>query len=98
MTKKPYRVAQWATGNVGLRSLKAIIEHPHLELAAVCVYPPGKVGRDTGALCDLPRTGVIATDKIEDIVAAKPDCVAYMPIIQRSMLSAVCSKPASMSR
>ena len=27
-----YRVVQWATGNIGSRSLRAVIEHPQLEL------------------------------------------------------------------
>ena len=27
-----YRVVQWATGNIGTRSLRAVIEHPRLEL------------------------------------------------------------------
>ena len=30
-----YRVVQWGTGNVGRLALKAIIEHPDLELAGV---------------------------------------------------------------
>jgi 4-hydroxy-tetrahydrodipicolinate reductase len=78
MAKQRYRVAQWATGNVGLRSLRAIIEHPLFELVAVRVYSPAKVGMDAGALCGTARTGIIATASIEEIIAAKPDCVVYM--------------------
>ena len=33
MENKRYRVVQWATGNIGTRALRAVIEHPELELA-----------------------------------------------------------------
>jgi 4-hydroxy-tetrahydrodipicolinate reductase len=28
-----YRVAQWATGNIGARTMRAVLEHPNLTLA-----------------------------------------------------------------
>jgi len=37
---KRYRVVQWATGNVGSRSLRHIINHPDMVLAGVYVHPP----------------------------------------------------------
>src|SRR5258708_2929010 len=73
------RVAQWATGNIGTRSLRAVIEHPDMELVGVHVYSADKVGRDAGSLCGLADTGVVATDDIEAVVGAAPDCVLYMP-------------------
>ena len=75
----PYRVAQWATGNVGTRSLRAVIEHPALTLVGLYVYADAKAGRDAGELCGLPPVGVKATRRIDDIIAARPDCVLYMP-------------------
>ncbi len=78
MHRRPYRVAQWATGNVGLRSLRAVIEHPDLELVGLYVYSERKVGQDAGTLCGVERTGVVATDDIEQILAARPDCVLFM--------------------
>lgn len=48
--KTPLRVVQWATGNVGLRSLRAIIEHPAMELAGVYVHAAAKAGQDAGTL------------------------------------------------
>jgi 4-hydroxy-tetrahydrodipicolinate reductase len=74
-----YRVVQWATGNVGTRALRAVVEHPHLDLVGVRVYSDDKVGRDAGELCGLPPVGVAATQSITDIVALRPDCVLYMP-------------------
>lgn len=76
---KTCRVVQWATGNIGLRSLRTLIEHPGLELVGLYVYGDAKVGRDAGELCGLPATGVKATRNIEEILALKADCVVYMP-------------------
>jgi hypothetical protein len=35
MSDKKYRVIQWATGNIGSRALRSIIEHPRMELAGL---------------------------------------------------------------
>jgi 2,4-diaminopentanoate dehydrogenase len=78
MASDRYRVVQWATGNIGLRSLRAVIEHPQLELVGLYVYSDAKVGRDAGELCGAAPTGVVATRDIEEILALKPDCVLYM--------------------
>ena len=73
------RVVQWATGNIGTRSLQHVIEHPQLTLAGLYVTSPAKVGVDAGELCGLPPTGVAATSDIEEIFALHADCVIYMP-------------------
>jgi hypothetical protein len=73
------RVVQWATGNIGSRSLRHIIEHPGLVLAGVYVTSEAKSGRDAGDLCGLPPTGVTATSDIDEILALGADCVLYMP-------------------
>jgi 4-hydroxy-tetrahydrodipicolinate reductase len=74
-----YRVFQWSTGTIGVRALRAIIEHPELVLAGVYVHGKDKVGRDAGEICGLPTVGVTATDSIEDVVTSGADCVLYMP-------------------
>jgi 4-hydroxy-tetrahydrodipicolinate reductase len=74
-----YRVVQWATGNIGARSLRAVIEHPELDLVGLYVHSGDKVGRDAGELCGLGPTGVVATNEIDDIIGLRPDCVLYMP-------------------
>jgi 4-hydroxy-tetrahydrodipicolinate reductase len=76
---KTYRVVQWATGNIGTRSLRSVIEHPGLELAGVYVHSADKAGRDAGELCGLDATGVLATTDVDEIVALGADCVLYMP-------------------
>lgn len=74
-----YRVVQWASGNIGSRALRAVVEHPDLTLAGLYVHTPDKVGRDAGELCGLGPTSVIATHDIDEIVALGADCVLYMP-------------------
>ncbi len=73
------RVVQWATGNIGSRSLRQVIEHPGLELAGVYVTSAAKSGRDAGDLCGLPPTGLAATSDVDEILALGADCVLYMP-------------------
>ena len=76
---KKYRVVQWATGNVGSRALRRAIEHPAMEVVGVWVHGASKVGRDAGELAGIAPIGVKATNRIEDVLALKPDCVLYMP-------------------
>jgi len=89
----PYRVVQWATGNIGTRSLRHVIDHPDLELVGVYVYSDAKVGRDAGDLCGAPSTGVAATRDIDDVLALHADCVLYMP--QQCNVDDVCRVLAS---
>jgi hypothetical protein len=76
---KPPRVVQWATGNIGARSLRGVIEHPGLELAGVYVTSPAKAGKDAGDLSGVAATGVLATADLDQILALGADCVLYMP-------------------
>jgi hypothetical protein len=76
----PIRVAQWGTGIVGSAAVRAIAEHPELELVACYAWSEDKVGRDVGELCGMRKLGVRATDSLDAILAARPDCVLYMPL------------------
>jgi hypothetical protein len=78
MAESPYRVVQWATGNIGLQSLRAVIEHPDLELVGLYVYSDAKAGQDAGQLCGLDPIGVVATRDRDEVMALRPDCVLYM--------------------
>src|ERR1700674_5757545 len=65
----PLKVIQWTTGNVGRRSLRAIVAHPDLDLVGVYAHGPDKVGRAAAALCGLDGDlGVRATDDIDELV------------------------------
>lgn len=78
MAQRKYKVIQWATGNVGTRGLRTVIEHPELDLVGLWVSSEGKVGRDAGELAGTHPTGVIATNSVADLVAMQADCVLYM--------------------
>ena len=76
---RPYTVVQWATGNIGARAMRAVIEHPDMTLVGVMVHTADKEGRDAGELCGMDRVGIRATRSIDDIVGLGADCVLYMP-------------------
>ncbi|WP_280400696.1 NAD(P)H-dependent amine dehydrogenase family protein [Nocardia carnea] len=74
------RVAQWATGTIGSRTLRGIVEHPELVLTGVYSHTPEKQGRDAAELCgSRTPTGVRATGEIDEILRDAPDCVLYTP-------------------
>jgi 2,4-diaminopentanoate dehydrogenase len=81
MSQKTYRVIQWATGVVGKASLRHFIENPIIELVGVLVTNPEKVGKDAGDIAGLPKTGVLATDDVEKIIALEADGVHFAPIV-----------------
>lgn len=72
------QVVHWGTGNTGVHGLRALIQHPDLNLVGVVVHSPDKAGRDAGDLCGLPPTGVIATADVPAAVALQADCMSYM--------------------
>jgi hypothetical protein len=72
---KKYRVIMFGTGFVGHFALRAIIQHPQLELAGVWVHHPEKVGLDAGAIAGTARTGILATNDIDALLARRADCL-----------------------
>ncbi len=77
-----YRVIQWASGAMGKTCLRAVIDHPDLELAGLFVYSGKKEGRDAGEIAHREPTGVIATCSMEEILAIDADVVIHAPRIQ----------------
>ena len=73
-----YRVIQWATGNIGTRAMRSVIDHPQMELVGLWVSSPDKAGRDAGELAGISAIGVKATNSGDEIVALDADCVLYM--------------------
>ncbi len=67
---------------MGKTCLRAVIDHPDLELVGLFVYSDRKIGRDAGEIARRPPTGVIATSKMEDILALDADVVIHAPRIQ----------------
>ena len=48
-----FRVVQWTTGNIGTKSVHAIVANSLLELVGCYAWSPDKVGRDVGELCGI---------------------------------------------
>ena len=71
---------QWTTGNVGQRSVRAVVGRPDLELVGCYAWSPDKVGRDVGELCGIDPIGIAATDDVDALLALAPDCVVYNPM------------------
>jgi hypothetical protein len=81
MSVDALRVIQWTTGNIGRRSLHAILGRDDLELVGVYAHGPDKVGRDASELCGWPeQTGVLATNDIDALLALGADACCYNPL------------------
>ena len=76
-----FRVVQWATGSVGVAAVKAVLEHPELELAGCWVHSKAKAGRDVGEIVGAGPLGVAATDSIDEFIAMDADAVVYAPLL-----------------
>lgn len=76
----PIRVVQWTTGNVGKRSVEAVMKRPDLELVGCYAWSAEKSGRDVGELCGIDPVGVAATNDVDALLALEPDCVVYNPM------------------
>ncbi len=74
------RVVQWTTGNVGKRSVRAVVGNPDLELVGCYAWSDDKVGVDVGELCGIDQIGVAATNDVDALFALSPDVVVYNPM------------------
>jgi hypothetical protein len=73
----PIRVIQVSTGNVGTHALRAIIQHPGLELVGLWVHSAERVGQDAGTLVGLAETGVLASNDLDGLLALDAAVVCY---------------------
>ena len=72
------RVAQIGTGNVGGHALTELITNPQFELTGVWVSSESKAGKDAAELVGLENsTGITATNDLEAVLAAEPECAVY---------------------
>ncbi|KIX06640.1 uncharacterized protein Z518_04616 [Rhinocladiella mackenziei CBS 650.93] len=73
------RVVHCGTGPTGRVTLRALLNHPDLELVGLLVFSAQKDGVDAGQVCQLDRDlGVKATRDVDALIAAKPDVVTYV--------------------
>jgi hypothetical protein len=75
-----YRVVQWTTGNVGRRSIRALVANPNFELVGCYVWSAEKEGVDVGELAGIDPVGIAATRDVDALLALRPDCVVYNPM------------------
>lgn len=75
---RPLRVIQRTTGNVGRRSLHAILSRPDMEFVGVFAHGADKAGVDATELTDFPGTNAVPT-----VVAVAPGIVtlADRPVV-----------------
>lgn len=74
-----HRIVQWTTGNVGQRSVLAVLANDDLELVGCYAWSPDKVGHDVGELVGTDPIGITATDDVDALLGLRPDCVVYNP-------------------
>ena len=78
MADREYRVVHCGTGATGVFGVRAVADHPDLELVGHLVFDPAKEGVDSGELGRIGRKlGVPATRDIDALIALKPDCFSY---------------------
>lgn len=78
---KPYRVIQWTTGGNGQALMRAVINHPDLELVGCKVFSGEKHGVDAGTLARVDPIGVTATTDRDEILALNADVVLHVPLL-----------------
>jgi hypothetical protein len=65
------------TGNSGAAALRAILQHPDLELVGHFVSTPAKATRDSGAVVGAAPVGVTTTNEWADVIDLGADCLTY---------------------
>ncbi|MGH3645496.1 MAG: NAD(P)H-dependent amine dehydrogenase family protein [Mycobacterium sp.] len=71
------KVGVWGPGSMGVIALRAVIDHPELELVALVVHSEAKQGRDAGELCGIDPVGVVASRNPDDLLNGDADVVIY---------------------
>lgn len=77
-----YKVIQWASGSMGKACMRAILDHPDLELVGLYVYNDAKVGKDAAGIVRRDPIGVAATNNMDEILALDADVVVHAARIQ----------------
>ncbi|MEZ0365615.1 dihydrodipicolinate reductase [Mycobacterium sp. pUA109] len=83
------KVGVWGPGSMGVIALRAVIDHPELELVDLVVHSDTKAGRDAGELCGADPVGVVATQDPAALLAGDTDAVVYAAAANLRPLEAV---------
>jgi 4-hydroxy-tetrahydrodipicolinate reductase len=71
------KTAMWGPGSMGLIALRAVIDHPALELTGLVVHSERKAGCDAGRLCGIDDVGVVATRDPAAVLTGDAEVVVY---------------------
>lgn len=83
------KVVTWGTGNVGKYAIRAVLNHPELELIGHIVSSDAKAGLDAATLAELDSPcGVKASADIDAVLDLNPDCVVYTAHSETRMMEA----------
>ncbi|WP_372863712.1 hypothetical protein [Spongiibacter sp.] len=83
------KVVTWGTGNVGKYAIRAVLNHPELELVGHIVSSQAKSGADAATLAGLDTPcGVMASCDIDAVLDLAPDCVVYTAHSETRMMEA----------
>lgn len=93
-----HSVIVWGTGNVGRPAIRAVLSHADLDLKAVIVANPDKVGRDAGALAGVADCGVIARDDWQSVLDEGADALVYSATADTRPEEAIAELLACLSR
>ncbi|MFA9466523.1 MAG: hypothetical protein ACERKN_19850 [Velocimicrobium sp.] len=78
---KKYKVIVWGLGNVGRAAIRMIQSKECLELVGAVDVDPNKIGKDAGEIFDFPASGVIVSDKVDEVFAMEADVIlVYTPL------------------
>jgi hypothetical protein len=83
------KVGVWGPGSMGLIALRAVIDHPELQLVDLVVHSDAKCGCDAGELCGISPVGVVATSDPAAMLAGDADAVVYAAAANLRPLEAV---------
>ena len=77
---KQYKVIIWGLGSVARVAVRMILEKQSLCLVGAIDVDPKKIGKDAGEVFGFAKTGVIVSDKVDEVLAKEADVVlAYLP-------------------
>jgi hypothetical protein len=83
------KVGVWGPGSMGLIALRAVIDHPELQLVDLVVHSEDKAGRDAGELCGIGPVGVVATQDPAELLNGAADVVVYASAANLRPLEAI---------
>src|SRR3546814_993947 len=75
------RVIQCGTGVAGRQALRAILDHPRLELAGLLVHGDALSGRNAAEIAGTGNTNVVATRDFQSLLDTDADAVCYMLLL-----------------